>query len=89
MGIVRVHDVRPQLLDDARELPPRVQIDFSARRQAHEIVPLGRSGGELALGVGNQHGSVTTLAEPQHGQEYLPLPASPCSRRVDMDAKQL
>ena len=89
MGIVRVNDVGPQLLDDARELPPGVQIDFGARRQAHEIVPFGRAGGELAFGVRNQHGSVTALAKTQHGEEYLALPASPCSRRVDMDGKQL
>ena len=85
MRIVRMNDVGLQVLDDARQLPAGVEIDFGARREANEIVPFRRASGELAFGMRDEHGPVAPLAQAEHGEQHLALSASPGSRRVDVN----
>ena len=85
MRVVRMQDVGPQVLDDARELPSGVQIHLGAWRETDEIVPFRCSSGELALRVGNQHGPVPSFAQPEHGEQHLALSASPGPRGVDVE----
>ena len=82
MRVVRVQDVGPQVFDDARKLPCRVQVDLGARREANEIVSFGRATGELALGMRDEHRAMAPFAETEHGQQHLPLSASPRPCRV-------
>jgi hypothetical protein len=88
MRVVRVQDVGPQILDDARELPARVQIDLGAGRHADEVVPLRRAAGKLSFGMRDEHRPVPPLAQTEHGEQHLPLSSSPGSRGVDVDGKQ-
>ena len=83
--IVRMHDVGPQVLDDARQLPAGVKIDFGARRESNEIVPFRCASCELAFGMRDEHGSVSPLAQAEHGEQHLALSASPGSRRIHVN----
>ena len=82
-----MHDVRPQVFDDARELPAGVEIDFGARREADEIVPFRRAPRELAFGMRDEHRAVPPLAQAEHGEQHLALSASPGSRGVDVNGE--
>ena len=82
-----MHDVGPQVLDDARELPAGVQIDLGARRESDEIVPFRCALRELAFGMRDEHRAVSPLAQAEHGEQHLALSASPGLRRVDVNGK--
>ena len=85
--IVRVHDLRLPLPDDARQLPRRRQIDLVARRERHEIGPFGRAAIELALRVRDEHGLVAERAQPEDRQEDLVLSAAPGAGGVDVEGE--
>jgi hypothetical protein len=85
MGIVRVNDRGIQFSDDARQFPAGAQIDFGARPEANQIVAFRRTPRELTLRMRDEHGSVASLAKPEHGEQHLPLAATPGSGGIDMD----
>ena len=87
MRIVRVHDLRRPLAQDARQLPRRRQVDLIERRQRKPIGPLGRAPIELALGVRDEHRPMATGPEAHHGQKDLLLSPAPGARGVDVDGE--
>ena len=85
--IVRVHDLRLPVADDARQLPRRRQIHLVARRERHQVGPFRRAPIELALRVRDEHGLVPDRAEPEDGQEDLVLSAAPGAGGVDVEGE--
>ena len=87
MRIVRVHDLRFPLPDDARELPRRREIDLVARRQRDEIRSFRRAAIERALGMRHQDRPVAEGAQAEDGQEDLVLSAAPGAGGVDVECE--
>ena len=85
--IVRVHDLRLPLPDDARQLPRRRQIDLVARRERHQIGPLERAAIELALRVRDEHRLVAERPQTEDRQEDLVLSAAPGPCGVDVEGE--
>jgi hypothetical protein len=64
-----------------------VKVDFGARRQLQQVVPLGGTFRELALWVRQQGRAMSTLAQTEHGEQNLALAAAPVALRVDVEGK--
>src|SRR5262245_22658787 len=87
--IVRVNDVGSQILDDAGQPPSSMEIDLCLWRQTDEVVPFGCACGQLTLGMGDEHGPVSALAQAEYGEQHLTLTASPRFCRIDLYREQV
>ena len=84
MGVNEAGRIRAE---HAREFPGGGQVDLVARREPDQIDALGGARMELSLRVGDQHGTVPALAQPQDRQERLLLAAAPGPGGVDVEAE--
>jgi hypothetical protein len=82
--IVRVYELRPELPDDARQLPRRAQVDFAFRGECDQVGPFLGPAIEFALTVCDEHGAMPHGAKAENGQQDLVLSASPRSCRIDV-----
>ena len=85
--IVRVNDVRLQLLDDARQPPGGRQIHFCFRRERQKIETFLCALSKRPLRMRDQHRPVAERSQAHYGVQDLVLSASPRPRRVDVQRK--
>ena len=84
MGIVRVDDIRPQALDDARQPPRRRQVHLAARSDWDEVEAFFHAPAQLAVRMCDERRPLAERPKAVHGQEHLVLAAPPGARRVDV-----
>ncbi len=85
--VVRVDDRRLPLPDEPRQLPGGRQIDVAFGRERNEVASLGGATKQLAVGMGDEHGSMAPRPQPEDGQEGLLLSSAPGARRVDVEGE--
>ena len=85
--VVRVDDVRPEPLEDARQPPRGAQVHLGLRRERDEVEPLLRALPQLAVRVRDEHRPVAERAQPDDGDQHLVLSAAPGARRVDVQGE--
>jgi hypothetical protein len=85
--IVRVHDVRLQALQNAREAPRGVEIELGPRRQRDQVQSFRRPLPQLSVRVRDQQRPMTEGPQAQDGHQHLILTATPRSRRVDVEGE--
>ena len=83
--IVRVDDVGPELLEDAREPPRGGEIHLRARRQRKEVQPFVGAAAQLPARMGDERGAMSERAQAQHRHEHLVLTAPPGARGIDVE----
>jgi hypothetical protein len=84
MGIVRMHDVRFQALDDAGQPPGGGEVHFRARRDRDQLETLVGAAPQHAVRMCDQCRPMTERVQAVDRQQDLVLAAAPGSRRVDV-----
>ena len=83
--IVRVDDVRLDVLDDFGQLPAGMDVELAARRQPHEAQALSGAPAQFAALVRHQDRALADLRQTGHRQQHLVLSATPRASRVDVE----
>src|SRR5262249_37201087 len=69
--------------------PRRREIHLGARRERHQLEPLGCAPPQLTVRMGDERRPLSDLAQAVDGQQDLILAAPPGPGRVDMKRKHL
>jgi hypothetical protein len=85
VGVVRVDDLRMELLDHSREAPRGTYVDLTMCRQRDQVEPFLHPTEQFAIGVGHQRRAVPDGAQPEYGVPHLALAAAPRLGGVDVE----